>query len=73
MPLTNDEYCQLEKLLFSTAKGENLTVVQEVQTEEYTDSVGHKHHAQRVKKGGANIGLAMNLLDQRIGGPQDFC
>ena len=74
MTLTNEQYEKLESALFGAAVNGELDVVQEVQAEEYTDESGHKHHEQRLRKADkADVALAMKLLDERIGGPQDFC
>ena len=74
MSLTNDEYEALEQAVFGVATGSSeLKTKQETQVEEYIKD-GRNRRNQRVRvTDEPNIALAMKLLDQRIGGPQDFC
>lgn len=73
--MENEQYERLENLLLDIAQNDELKVVSELQTEDYVDSkTGHKRHIQRVKQTDKpNVPLILRLLDQRIGGPQDWC
>lgn len=72
--MNEPDYDALEGVLASAAVGGELRVDSEQQTEDYVDEKGKKRHNTRVKKADApNVALAMKLLDERIGGPQDYC
>ena len=74
MAITGEQYDELENVVYNASIGGDMSVIQEIQTEEYRDSKGHVHRGQRTKKSNdPDIALALKLLDQRIGGPQDYC
>ena len=72
--LTVEEYDELEKVLFGAAKGGGEPrTVSETQTEEYVKDGRRRHNSRTRKVDEPDVALAMKLLDERIGGPQDFC
>ena len=73
MMLNDEQYRKIEDIVFDAAQGSGLSVVSEIQTEDFIDANGHKRHMQRTKQESVNIPLALKLLEQRIGGPQDWC
>ncbi len=73
-PTTREQYEDLESALISAALGSGLETVSELQTENHIDGNGHRRSAQRVRKSkDVNVDLALKLLSERIGGPQDYC
>ena len=75
MALSNEDYSKLEEVVLSAATDSELSTESETQVEEYVDpQSGRKRHNQRTRRASKpDIALAMKLLDQRIGGPQDYC
>ena len=69
MPEENN-YSQIESVLFSAALGENAT---SVKSETLIKKTEDGQATQVRTKNEPNIPLALKLLDQRIGGPQDWC
>jgi len=69
------DYDTLMQVVFGAAVGEDKpTEKQRVITRDVVDEEGRRSHVvQTQTREQPNIALAMKLLDERIGGPQDFC
>ena len=74
MPVERD-YAHLEQIIESAAVGgDKPTAKTIVSTRNEVDSKGRMVHVTQTSTlDEPNIALAQKLLDQRIGGPQDFC
>ena len=75
MEMTEREYSALESVLMGAATGHSeLAPVSATKRTEGIDSDGHRYYMTQVQESRrVDVSLAKMLLDQRIGGPQDYC
>jgi len=73
--LTEEEYGSLEGVLFDAAIGHaDMRPESATRYTEGVDSDGNKYHVTQSQSAKPpSISLAAKLLEQRIGGPQDYC